>query len=98
MTAATADDLRAAKALIDTPEKWGKRFMQEGGRHCILGAVEAAVGTEDDRFDNTLDAIRKHLPPLHAPYISSFNDYPKTSHADVMALLDRAISSESSNG
>ena len=40
-----------------------------------------------------LRAVRAHLP---ADFVSltSFNDNPTTTHADIIALIDRAIATE----
>lgn len=92
------DDLIAAKALIDTPEKWGKGngtflFGQvPSHQNCAMtacGRVAVDAGRDDD------------YPPMHAALNSalpsefrsvwSFNDAIKTTHADIMALFDRAI-------
>lgn len=99
MTNDTVEKLRAAKALIDTPEKWTKGTLardsigisvlvrsDDAVCFCVLGALgRAATETGPHVW-----AIRDSLP---APYlaVSKFNDDPTTTHADVMALFDRAI-------
>lgn len=94
------DDLIAAKALIDTPEKWCKNKPAWNGQKCAEAAVATATAGHDYR--PSLAALCKALPPAfmgagNAVYaftngaISRFNDSPSTSHADIMALFDRAI-------
>ena len=95
-------DLIAAKALIDTPEKWRKGdYGSLGNCMCALGACRAAIyGTTEHlrgRYwrgdENGLaEALRAALPdPWSFSGVSDFNDAPETTHADVMALFDRAI-------
>ncbi len=92
------DDLIAAKALIDTPEKWAKGPGVWGSdRHCAQQALLFKAGG--------MDAVSKALPVawkigqrlkgrwscLPSANIIRFNDHPSTTHADIMALFDRAI-------
>jgi hypothetical protein len=97
---ALADDLRAAKALIDTPEKWAKgTYQSQSGCLCVLGACRKVV------FNGALDgdhpgyvgdanplafALGDALPRGRFS-VSDYNDDPATTHADIMALFDRAI-------
>lgn len=89
-TDAVADMLRRAKALIDTPEKWGKG---DGGRdplrgHCVITAIMAVrenhegVTEAKSRFAraNKIDG-----------YIGAWNDDETRTHAEVMSAFDRAI-------
>ncbi len=96
------EDLTAARALIDTPERWtqgsfstekvdalGKKKMC----YCALGAmVEVTVGRIDDmaRFGAMKDVILRELPTNRGS-VAGFNDSPYTIHQDVMDLFDRAI-------
>lgn len=85
------DDLIAAKALIDTPEKWGKGSginPPRNGCHCIITAVPSS---------RVATFLRDFLPggqgawPVGISPVVAFNDHPNTTHADIMALFDRAI-------
>ena len=84
------DDLRAARALIDTEDKWAangfERFAHKrtGGER--LCAVDAVNHCEDPRRRREMWAALRKL--IHEP-VSAFND--THSHADIMALFDRAI-------
>lgn len=71
------DDLIAAKALIDTPEKW-----REVGT--VTGALNDAMRFDDNAFI----AARAFLRDLHG-YLLTSDSF--RSHAAVMALFDRAI-------
>lgn len=92
-----ADDLRAARALIDTPEKWCKESYECDGAMCVLGAGQSANGLQEGGPEYYA-ALRGALPPEWEPDendwsgdVPQFNDDPATTHADIMALFDRAI-------
>jgi hypothetical protein len=90
------DDLIAAKALIDTPEKWCKGSYHNSGAHdahCVIGAARAiAPYYAGNRQQLLLEAIAGSLPPRRrAKYLWQWNDAPSRSHSEVMALFDRAI-------
>lgn len=89
--------LVAARALIDTPEKWTKGSMgrtasgacvvashRDACRWCAIGAVIRVDGSVGYRAWDALDAASGSAAPM-------FNDAPSTTHADVMNLFDRAI-------
>lgn len=88
------ESLIAAKALIDTPEKWikGELHTKRGAQHCycIYGALAQVVRTEEDDA-GVVRALRAVAPHR---YLSVFNDDPATTHADIMALFDRAIAAQ----
>jgi hypothetical protein len=104
------DDLIAARALIDTPEKWIKGIRHtterqwlffERHRYCAVGAISTGQdGCLDHRpfreFLRLQDALEAALPPdFSRSYIWAFNDHPATTHNDVLALFDRAIEAAS---
>lgn len=84
-----ADDLRAAKALIDTPEKWDRGFPRLTGKS-IADACHEVACSDDDRLYQLLGALRREL---RGGYTSTmmFGDDRTTTHADIMALFSRAI-------
>ncbi len=90
------DDLVAAKALIADPAKWGKgSFALPDGCLCALGAVAKVCQFPPDRPwvghpSDVRDCLTRALPGSHRVVVS-FNDHPDTTHADIMALFDRAI-------
>jgi hypothetical protein len=77
------EHLKAARALIATPDKWCKVYLTDaGGRHCMIGALEA-VG-------RGWPAARAAL--MAANNIDSvilFND--DSTHEQVLAAFDKAI-------
>lgn len=108
MTRETADILRRAKARIGTPDKWHKGDYFEGIDSdtatapfpdncpaCAYGAVMWAGG-HDANVTPADIALREAARgmPREWPDVDIFNDHPDTTHADVMALFDRAIAAE----
>ena len=96
----TREDLIAARALIDTPEKWarGEEISLRSGRLC------AAVACNDFPEPQPMfDALKAALPSpfveraasLGISAVFDFNDHPSTTHADIMSLFDRAIKAQS---
>lgn len=88
----TADILRAAKALIDTPEKWRQGWEDYGDRLCMVTAVTHVLNgahVPDPVWQCLGKAIRKgggSVGPLWR-----WNDAPERTHAEVMEAFDKAI-------
>ena len=81
------ESLIAARALIDTPEKWIKGSSRNGqGGYCALGAMDK-IGPESGCYL----ALRSALPSEEPGFVAAYNDLPTTTHADILALFDRAI-------
>lgn len=94
------DNLIAARALIDTPEKWtknakarnaaGRSVSPAGGSAvcwCGFGALVKVCGPRE--AENVAYAA------FHGPgNIAGLNDRPETTHSDIMALFDRAIAAQ----
>jgi hypothetical protein len=92
------DDLIAAKALIDTPEKWLKDAADDFEACCALRAIERVHGTGFSSYSKHPEyaALQDALPPEWVRDnpdrpVGVYNDHPTTTHADIMALFDRAI-------
>lgn len=92
-----AEQLRAAKALIDTPGKWikGDYARDSKGRSCLTGsdtaacfcsrgALKAATG----QFSN---GPLERVVPRGFRSLVDFNDHKGTTHADIMKVFDDAI-------
>ena len=101
MSTEIAAVLRDAKALIDTPEKWikghSRKVVNGVTCHCADGAVWSL--THLDPLDlNYFPAVRALSVAATGRAIADghvwFNDRQSTTHADVMALFDRAIAAE----
>lgn len=99
--ASVKENLIAAKALIDTPEKWGKdAYEPSAGCYCMAGAIFAAKGEgfnpwkennspEANAIENALNEINDGLSPWRS-YVD-YNDDQETTHEDIMHLFDLAI-------
>lgn len=90
------ENLIAAKALIDTPEKWLKgKLANADGCFCAAGALKYAAGYGAGEVWDSPEyrAVRGGIPDTKQE-IPSFNDRPSTTHADIMALFDRAIAAQ----
>lgn len=95
------EELRAARALIDTPEKWtqGAYALDANGKStdpksdvavcfCISGAfwrIDWDKGAPDG-----FSAFKRAA----GRYPVDFNDDPGTTHADILAAFDKAIAAE----
>lgn len=99
--------LTASKNRISTPERWTKGTAARSvhGRKvavtskrafcfCAVGAVERETQGIDDGYRSAIEllnlAVETPLPfAMHE--VVAFNDLGATTHADVMALFDRAL-------
>lgn len=95
--------LKKVRALLSNPDRWTKGEMARNmfgapidpaGPNvtcwCIMGAVHHE--TNDDPFlaGSAYQIVRAQL---QGRSVSEFNDDPTTTHADIMAILDKAIKS-----
>jgi hypothetical protein len=94
MSKQVADDLRAARAAIAAPGLWCKNAYKDGGRCCAIGALEV-LG--EAAFKRARQALRHALPEGFLSVVA-YNDHPTTTHADILALFDRAIEAEERAG
>jgi hypothetical protein len=88
----STEPMRKIDAVIDllsTPDKWCKGALRShDGRYCIRGAV-MSVGATDLLEPAILQAIGE-VAGRRFRRIESFNDYPNTTHEQVVAVLHRA--------
>lgn len=82
----TAEVLREARALIDTPEKWTKGYR--GERLCAVAAIASAAPRD---WLPAKYALNRALGREESVVLYRWNDDPATTHADVLAAFDRAI-------
>lgn len=80
--------LQDARHRITNPEDWCKSYFAANGAVCALGALEESCGGRWIGREYLLRAIPTEFP--HRSVIV-FNDDCSTTHADVLALFDRAI-------
>jgi hypothetical protein len=98
------DILIRARKLIEAPERWTKGAMARnsvGARvsayapdaicFCAQGALKKASDWDDHLSQAALRLNRAITIPVG--YIT-YNDEPETTHADILALFDRAIEAE----
>lgn len=97
-----ADQLRAARALIDTPEKWirnawartstrGRLALSWADSRAKCFCVGGAIRRSDGRRWPLAEVVLRDAITTGHSTIYGLNDDPTTTHADVMALFDRAI-------
>lgn len=77
-----ADDLRAARALIDSPEKLEVLGVVDALDLALPDKIDAGV---EDRFLAMLQAVRAARPAGHLIGLRY------ETHPDILALFDRAI-------
>lgn len=85
------EGLQDARKLIERPEHWGKGPDYEGNKYGVDGALlEALPRKKDSKTRRAVAlALESSLPPGWMT-VRGFNDDPRTTHADVMALFERA--------
>ncbi len=85
------ETLVAARALIADPSKWAKK-ASSGDAHCAGLACFTAGGADGGSpGDRAWDFLETFVPD--GLCLPTYNDAPATTHADVLALFDRAIAS-----
>jgi hypothetical protein len=96
-----------ARSRVDHPQCWLKGEFSKENRHCLVAALALACrNPQFDQPSRTgqrlILAMARQLPrgwgrlqgiicfrPMHR--LIRFNDSPRTTHLDVMALFDRTI-------
>ncbi len=97
------DVLRAAREKIATPERWTKGAEARTVHGDVTAIDDSAASwcVDGSIWDVTrnlvvaglcFDALYAAMPT--AVRITTYNDAPTTTHADIMALFDRAIAAE----
>jgi hypothetical protein len=88
--------LRAAKAKISDPADWHQEgtYVNASGCLCAQAALNRAFKTSEYNVsvhDQCFSHISKFVRKLHPYYlVTSYNDDPETTHADIMNLFDDA--------
>jgi hypothetical protein len=97
--------LKGARDLIATPEAWqkGHSARDAGGapvrsssdracKFCLEGAIYRAyhfsMGLKYNSLSDALSMVRREIG---TEYVFQWNDRPETTHADVLAILDKVI-------
>lgn len=81
-------DLDRIAHRIRVPQLWCKGDYDRGCRRCLLGAAASLFNGETYRDTRRfLDIAANARGFAHAV---AFNDFPKTKHPDVLALIEEA--------
>lgn len=83
--------LIAARALLDGADRWCQHKLYNNGGRCVLGAIYGTDANLQDNVTGDVVGAWRILNNLTNNDIVSFNNAPNTTHADVLALFDRAI-------
>ena len=94
----TLEILKAARAKIESPERWTRgclardEFGDEVPPNLSVARKWCLVGACDDI--RALEILEDVLEEEGEEPPAAFNDDPRTTHDDILALFDRAIASE----
>ena len=81
--------LGRVERLLATEQQWCKgRLRDVHGRHCLVGAIEAADAWEE--LPAVILRATREVSGKRYWRIESFNDDPNTTHRDVLLVLRRA--------
>lgn len=81
--------LGRVERLLATERQWCKGKLRDGdGRHCLVGAIEAADAWPE--VGRVILRAAREVSGKRYWRIESFNDDPRTKHADILAALRRA--------
>ena len=102
---AVLETLKVARKRIAKEEHWTKGAFarnKEGSRvfpksrsaccWCILGAIRKEIKYNETEMP-AIEVLQEHLPSPYL-YVGIFHDHDKTTHKDIIDLLDRAIKAE----
>lgn len=91
------ENLIAAKARILDPENWAKGGGNGQTTFCAAVACNEVAHDTPEVFGALCDALpaefRKDMV-IRVGNVFRYNDDPSTTHADIMALFDRAIAAQ----
>jgi hypothetical protein len=81
--------LGAVEQLLATEQQWCKgRLRDAHGRHCLVGAIEAVDGRQ--MLQRVILQAAREVSGKRYWRIEFFNDDPRTTHADVLEVLQHA--------
>ena len=81
--------LGAVERLLATEQQWCKGKLRDSdGRHCLVGAIQAVEARQG--LEPIILRAAREVGGKHYWRIEFFNDDPRTSHADVLRVLQRA--------
>ena len=81
--------LGRVERLLAAEQQWCKGKLRDAhGRHCLVGAIEAADAWEE--LPTIILRATREVSGKRYWRIESFNDDPNTTHRDVLLVLRRA--------
>ena len=91
-------DDEARQVLLDTreflsdPNNWTRFANERYGRYCLRGAIKLRGEATYDARVGAMSAVLAQLASYTSyTSVTRFNDDESTTHADVLAILDRAL-------
>jgi len=83
-----AEIIKGARDILAEPTHWRKGDYTDGsGRYCLLGAL--GMSHAQALFVLTVELVAGHLP--RGSFLGEFNDDEKTTHQDVLDVLDKTL-------
>lgn len=96
----TIEKLRLVRSFLSDEKNWVKGAFRKGDACCLTGAMRDKIPA-DQAYDDVITVVYEaytqisnemmHEQPYVHGLLISFNDDEKTTHADVLGVLDRAI-------
>ena len=81
--------LGAVERLLASEQQWCKgRLRDRDGRHCLVGAMQAVDARQ--LLEPIILRAAREVGGRRYWRVESFNDNPRTTHADVLRVLRRA--------
>ena len=81
--------LGAVERLLSSEEQWCKgKLRDSSGRHCLVGAMQVVEARQ--ALEPIILRAAREVNGKHYWRIEFFNDDPRTTHADVLRVLQRA--------
>jgi hypothetical protein len=83
------DKLAQIERLLIDERRWCKRRLRdEYGRYCLVGAMQAVEARQS--LEPIILRAARQVGGRRYWRVESFNDNPRTTHADVLRVLQRA--------
>lgn len=87
----TLELLQGARALLE--KGWIKHRFEYGKNYCIVGALNIVdKGMQSRYFIEAIKLLEDQIPRGRSCQVMAFNDEDRTTHQEVLSLMDRAIS------
>jgi hypothetical protein len=100
-------DLIAVRELLSAPERWTKgygarnsegtpvdSFSPDACCWCLVGACARVTEANEAGNSGRFDVLRASLRPKAGPCLVRLNDAPERTHAEILAVIDKAIEKE----